>query len=69
MLGADDLLIICILFVFVSLTAITSAHHSWRKFHWARQSNPFTIKLGNNVSSGWVPRSTRLRLTGAFQVF
>ena len=48
-----SLLIICLLFVFCSLTAITSARHSWRKFHWARQSNPFTIKLGSNLSSGW----------------
>lgn len=39
--------------VFVVVTAVTSAHHSWRKFHWARQSNPFTIKLGDNVSSAW----------------
>lgn len=57
-----SLLIICIVFVFVSVTAITSAHHSWRKFHWARQSNPFTIKLGNNVSSGW---SSSLNLASA----
>jgi hypothetical protein len=35
------------------VTAVTSAHHSWRKFHWARTSNPFTVKLGNNVSSAW----------------
>ena len=48
-----SLLIICMVFVFCSLTAITSARHSWRKFHWARQSNPFTLKLGNNLSSGW----------------
>ena len=48
-----SLLIICMLFVFCSLTVITSARHSWRKFHWARQSNPFTVKLGNNLSSGW----------------
>lgn len=48
-----SLVIICTLFAIVSLTAITSARHSWRKFHWARQSNPFTVKLGNNLSSGW----------------
>ncbi len=42
-----------IVLAFVVVTAVTSAHHSWRKFHWARQSNPFTIKLGDNVSSGW----------------
>jgi hypothetical protein len=29
------------------------ANHSWGGYHWARTSNPFTIKLGNNVSSAW----------------
>jgi hypothetical protein len=31
----------------------TSAHHRWRKFHWARESNPFTVKLGKNLSTAW----------------
>ena len=30
-----------------------SATHSWGGYHWARTANPFTIKLGNNVSSVW----------------
>jgi hypothetical protein len=29
------------------------ANHSWNGYHWARQSNPFTIKLGDNVSGLW----------------
>ncbi|OHA27423.1 MAG: hypothetical protein A3C06_04685, partial [Candidatus Taylorbacteria bacterium RIFCSPHIGHO2_02_FULL_46_13] len=29
------------------------AFHSWGPYHWARQSNPFTLKLGDNVSSAW----------------
>jgi hypothetical protein len=29
------------------------ASHSWGGYHWARTSNPFTIKLGDNVSSAW----------------
>lgn len=29
------------------------ADHSWGGYHWARTSNPFTIKLGDNVTSGW----------------
>jgi len=37
----------------VSFAAVAYANHSWRKFHWARTSNPFTVKLGNNLSSGW----------------
>jgi hypothetical protein len=31
----------------------TSANHRWRKFHWARESNPFTVKLGKNLSTAW----------------
>ena len=30
-----------------------SATHSWGGYHWARNSNPFTLKLGDNVSSAW----------------
>src|SRR5215208_8327483 len=33
--------------------ASVGASHSWGKYHWARQSNPFTLKLGDNVSTGW----------------
>ena len=29
------------------------ATHSWGGYHWARTSNPFTLKLGDNVSSTW----------------
>ena len=28
---------------------------SWSNYHWARQSNPFTVKLGSNLSPAWVP--------------
>lgn len=27
-----------------------SASHSWGGYHWARTANPFTVKLGDNVS-------------------
>ncbi|MCA1553742.1 MAG: hypothetical protein LC737_05135, partial [Chloroflexi bacterium] len=30
-----------------------SASHSWNGYHWARTSNPFTIKLGDNLSGQW----------------
>jgi hypothetical protein len=30
-----------------------SASHSWNGYHWARTANPFTIKLGDNVSGLW----------------
>lgn len=32
-----------------------SANHSWGNYHWARTANPFTLKLGDNVSSVWDP--------------
>ncbi len=30
-----------------------SANHSWNGYHWARTTNPFTLKLGDNVSPAW----------------
>jgi hypothetical protein len=32
-----------------------NALHSWGNYHWARQSNPFTLKLGSNLSTSWAP--------------
>ena len=32
-----------------------SATHSWGGYHWARTTNPFTLKLSDNVSSVWDP--------------
>jgi hypothetical protein len=29
------------------------ASHSWNNYHWARTSNPFNLKLGDNVDSRW----------------
>ena len=29
------------------------ASHSWSNYHWARTSNPFGLKLGDNVNSTW----------------
>ncbi|MEK7215504.1 MAG: hypothetical protein AAB289_07915, partial [Chloroflexota bacterium] len=29
------------------------ADHSWGNYHWARTANPFTLTLGDNVSSAW----------------
>jgi hypothetical protein len=39
----------------ISLLApgLASASHSWGGYHWARTANPFTLKLGDNVSSAW----------------
>ncbi len=45
-------LIVALLSVF-ALPGITTANHSWGGYHWARTSNPFTLSLGDNVSSAW----------------
>ncbi len=29
------------------------ATHAWGNYHWARTANPFTLQLGDNVSSAW----------------
>lgn len=37
----------------VAAAAPASASHSWGTYHWARTSNPFTLKLGDNLTSQW----------------
>jgi hypothetical protein len=37
----------------LALPAGVSATHSWGGYHWARTANPFTLKLGDNVSTAW----------------
>lgn len=32
---------------------LAAANHSWGSYHWARSSNPFNLKLGDNVPSTW----------------
>lgn len=31
------------------------ASHAWDNYHWARTSNPFTLRLGDNLSTSWDP--------------
>jgi len=38
---------------FAAFPASTFADHSWGSYHWARASNPFSLKLGDNVSGAW----------------
>ena len=33
-----------------ALVSVAGATHSWGGYHWARTANPFTLKLGDNVS-------------------
>lgn len=30
-----------------------SANHAWGGYHWARKSNPFTLQVGDKVTSAW----------------
>ena len=32
---------------------VTIEQHAWSTYHWARQSNPVTLELGNNVNNTW----------------
>jgi hypothetical protein len=54
LLGA--LVIMSALAALVTLVAFSpsaQANHSWNGYHWARTSNPFTLKLGDNVTLAW----------------
>src|SRR6266508_4164630 len=48
---------VCSVALATALSTVTpaSANHSWGNYHWARTSNPFTIKIGDNVNSTWDP--------------
>lgn len=41
------------LFLFAAFLPLAQAGHSWNGYHWARTANPFTLKLGDNVSPAW----------------
>ncbi|WP_024301823.1 hypothetical protein [Pseudogulbenkiania sp. MAI-1] len=34
-----------------AFSGISQAEHSWGGYHWARTGNPFTLKLGDNLTS------------------
>src|SRR3989344_5696770 len=49
------LFLLVTLFLLVFLPAPVSANHSWGGYHWSRTTNPFTLRLGDNLSSSWDP--------------
>ncbi len=54
--------IACALF---AIPAALLATHSWGGYHWARTTSQFTLKLGDNLTSGiGSPISAKLRSTG-----
>ena len=46
------------LLALAAFSTAAEASHSSGNYHWARTSNPFTLKLGDNVSSPWDPYLT-----------
>jgi len=46
-----------VIFILIAMLAVfpfsVGASHSWGNYHWARTANPFTLKVGDNVSSVW----------------
>jgi hypothetical protein len=47
--------LLTMLAVAIGFATVTSANHSWGGYHWARTTHPFTLKVGDNVSSAWDP--------------
>jgi hypothetical protein len=35
--------------------SFAQATHTWGGYHWARTTNPFTLRLGDNLTSNWKP--------------
>jgi hypothetical protein len=46
-------IVLAALLVLAAFPSSAGANHSWNGYHWARTSNPFTLKLGDNVSGAW----------------
>jgi hypothetical protein len=44
---------VLLLVLFGTLAATAGANHSWNGYHWARTTDSFTLKLGDNVSGPW----------------
>lgn len=42
-----------VMLIMIGFAAYSFATHSWGGYHWARTSNPFELKVGDNVSSTW----------------
>ncbi|MDQ3554570.1 MAG: hypothetical protein M3395_09215 [Chloroflexota bacterium] len=47
------LLMLGLVFLAVAGLPGPAAADQWGSYHWARPTDPFTIKLGDNVTSGW----------------
>jgi hypothetical protein len=45
------LIVAVVLTAVAMLASVVSATHSWGGYHWARTANPFTLKLGDNLTT------------------
>lgn len=50
-----SLVFAAVVFALVAIPTASYASHAWSTYHWARTSNPFTLKMGDNVSGTWDP--------------
>ncbi|MEW5940777.1 MAG: hypothetical protein AB1750_13995 [Chloroflexota bacterium] len=49
-----QVLIVAVAILALALTTINAgASHAWGNYHWARTSNPFTIKVVDSMTSDW----------------
>ncbi len=44
---------VSVLVAVAGFASVALANHSWGGYHWARTANPFTVKLGSNVTAVW----------------
>ena len=51
----SSLLFVVTIIALMAFPISAGASHSWANYHWARTRNPFTLKLGDNVSDSWYP--------------
>lgn len=49
----DPLITLLVGLTFAAFPATLRADHSWGNYHWARTTNPFNLKLGDNLNSTW----------------
>ena len=49
----NKFIMVLVLLSIGTFTTTAYASHSWGDYHWARTANPFTLKLGDNVTSAW----------------
>jgi hypothetical protein len=50
---ARFVIVLAVIVMLAVLPLSAGASHSWGNYHWARTANPFTVKLGDNVSGSW----------------